>query len=254
MENSTEKQENSKSKPVSWGYKKQQEKVGNGDLLSFAWIYYDMAIDDIASRYVFEVRRYKIKSTKEEYLNVKVYEVERDKNGKVSNYDECAEIERVSIIDLEAKLLGLRIYGVMLERKHFPKIRQTIEKVYPELSRRYIDESTVVTDEVIHSIYEVFIRFIREVEIEADKGLYNIPVVDFKEHLSDSEYSKYKYSDIRAGLAQLKVEVNGKICNATKCSYGRTDNTVKVGNKLVKVISFIADAADNYQFTNLPKV
>ena len=251
MEKSAEKQ---KSKPVSWTYKEQTENVDNGKPFVYVWIVSNAEPDDNASKYIFEVRRYKITATKEEYLSVKVYEVERDENGEISDYDECATIEKVSIVDLESNLLNLRTYGVILERKHFLKIRQEIEKVYLKMTKRFVNDSTTVTDEIIHSVYEVFVRFIRDVGLEADNGLYNVPVTDFKEHISDSEFSKYKYADIRSGLAQLTIEVNGSSVNATKCSYGRTDNTVKVGNKLVKVISFVADAIDNYQITNLPEV
>lgn len=206
-----------------------------------------------AEKYIFEVRRYKITTTKEEYLNVKVYEIiEWDENDKPKDRDECAEIEKVSIVDLERQLLNLRTYGVIMERKHFPKVRQEIEKVYTSLTKRYVDDNISVTNKVILSVYDAFVRFIKEVGLEAEKELYNISVVDFKEHLLDSEFSKYKYSDIRAGLAQLEISVNGISTKAVKCSYGRKDNTVKIGNKLVKVISFVAKAVD-YRFTNLPE-
>lgn len=239
MEKSAEKQ---KKKPVSWTYKEQTENADGDKPLVYVWIVSNAEQDDSASKYIFEIRRYKISATKEEYLSVKVYEIERDENGEVSDYDECAEIEKVSIIDLESRLLNLRTYGVILERKHYPKIRQEVEKAYLKMTKRYVNDSTIITDEVIHSVYEVFVRFIKDVGLEADNGLYNIPVTDFKEHLLDSEFSKYKYADIRSGLAQLKLEVNGNLVNATKCSFGRTDNTVKVGNKLIKVISFNAEA------------
>ncbi|MDE7246186.1 MAG: hypothetical protein K2O18_19740, partial [Oscillospiraceae bacterium] len=98
MENSTEKQENTatqegtekqestekekqeptKNKRISWAYTMQEETGDNGDSLSYAWIYCKTKtddIDDLVNRYIFEVRRYKITATKEEYLNVKVYEV-----------------------------------------------------------------------------------------------------------------------------------------------------------------------------------
>lgn len=250
MEKSMEKQ---KTKPVSWTYKERTENVDNGKPLVYVWIVSNAEPEDNASKYIFEVRRYKITTTKEEYLSVKVYEVERDEAGEISDYDECAEIEKVSIVDLESKLLNLRTYGVILERKHFPKIRQEIEKAYLKMTKRFINDSTTVTDEVIHSLYKYFAQFISDVRLDADNGFYNVPVTDFKEHIADSEFSKYKYADLRSGLAQLTIEVNGSSVNATKCSYGRTDNTVKVGNKLVKVISFTAEAIDNYQFTNLPE-
>lgn len=200
---------------------------------------------DNADKYIFEVRRYKDIATREEYLNVRVYE---DDNI-------CAEVEKANIIELESKLLNLRIYGVMLGRKHFPKVRQLIEKLYPGLTPRPIDNNTLLTKDVVTLIYKMFVRYIREVGIEADKnGLYNIPVDEFKEYLSDTEYSKYKYSDIRAGLAKFTVTVDGKDIKGTKCSYGRNDNTIAKGDKRIKVISFVKEAVDSYQITELPGV
>lgn len=247
MDNNKEKKTVEKEhKPVSWKYDIREENDNN-----YVWVSSNAALDDNASRYMFEVRRYKISATKEEYLNVKVHEIKRDENGELIDYDECAEIGKVSIIDLESKLLDLRRYGIIMERKHFPKVRQEIEKAYPLLTKRYVDDDTTITDDVILSVYNVFVRFIKEFELKAENGLYNIPVVDFKEHLLDSEFGKYKYSDIKAGLAKLKIPVSGNPVNATKCNFGRNDNTVKIGSKLVKVISFVEEVV-NYHFTNLP--
>lgn len=198
-----------------------------------------------ADKYLFEVRRYKITATREEYLNIKVYEIKKDDTGDiVKSGDVCAEIERATIVELESKLLNLRIYGILLERKHFPKVRQVIEKAYPNLSIHAVDDSTEVTDQVIQEIYEMFVQYIRETKITNDNGFYNIPVDEFKDCLSDS-YSKYKYSEIRKKLAEYTV--NGK--DATKCSFGRNDNTIAKGDKRVKVISFIGEVLDSYQIT-----
>jgi len=229
---------------LTWISDSKQEAEG-----SYAHIYCQTtATKDIenADRYTFDVRRYKDNATKEEYLNVKVYEN--------NSNDVCAEIEKTNIIELERELLNLRIYGVMLGRKHFPKIRQLIEKAYPDLTPRPVNESTQLTTNIISSIYVMFVRYIREVGIEADKnGLYNIPVDEFKEYLIDTDYSKYKYSDIRAGLAKFTVTVNGKDIKGTKCSYGRNDNTIAKGDKRIKVISFVAEVVDSYQITELPE-
>lgn len=198
-----------------------------------------------ADKYFFEVRRYKDVATREEYLNVKAYET--------ATNDFCAEIDKAHYFELEARLLDLRNYGVVLGRKYFPKIRQLIEKVYPGLTPRPVNNSTQLTNTIISSIYEMFVRYIREVGIEKGKnGLYNIPVDEFKEYLSDTEYSKYKYSDIRAGLASFTVNIDGKDIKGTKCSYGRNDNTIAKGDKRIKVISFVPDVVDGYQITKLP--
>ena len=98
-----------------------------------------------ADKYFFTVRRYKDKATREEHFSIKVYEV-------ITN-DVCAEIEKTNIIELESKLLNLRVYGVLLGRKHFPKVRQVIEKAYPGLTPRTVDNSTLVTPEVVERIY-----------------------------------------------------------------------------------------------------
>lgn len=202
---------------------------------------------DNADKYIFEVRRFKDKVTREEYLNVKVFET-------ANETDVCAEIEKATIVELESKLLNLRVYGVLLGRKHFPKVRQVIEKAYPDLTPRAVDNSTLVTPEVVEKIYQMFVRYIKEVGIEVGtNSLYNIPVDEFKEYLADTEYSKYKYSDIRKGLAEFTKDVKGKTVKGTKCSYGRNDNTIAKGDKRIKVISFVAEVVDSYQITKLPE-
>ena len=62
-----------------------------------------------ADKYFFTVRRYKDKATREEHFSIKVYEV-------ITN-DVCAEIEKTNIIELESKLLNLRVYPLK-EKKH----------------------------------------------------------------------------------------------------------------------------------------
>lgn len=199
-----------------------------------------------ADKYFFTIRRYKDKATREEYLGIKIYEV-------ITN-DVYAEIEKTNIIELESKLLNLRVYGVLLGRKHFPKVRQVIEKAYPGLTPRAVDNSTLVTLEVVEKIYQMFVRYIKEVGIEVGtNSLYNIPVDEFKEYLADTEYSKYKYSDIRKGLAEFTKDVKGKTIKGTKCSYGRNDNTIAKGDKRIKVISFVPEVVDSYQITKLPE-
>lgn len=212
--------------------------------------------NDNVDKYLFEVRRYKSVTTKEEYLTIKVYEAHRDQSGNIvkqNDTDTCAEINQVSIIDLERKLLDLRLYGVLLGRKQFPKIRQQIEQVYLSLGIHKVAQGTMVTDDVILAIYEMFVRYIREVGIEPRNDLYNIPVDEFKEYIADTEYSRYKYSDIRKGLAELQFEPNGRVMKATKCSFGRNDNTIAKGDKRIKVISFVKDTLDSYQITKLPE-
>lgn len=210
---------------------------------------------DNADKYFFEVRRFKDIATREEHLSIKVYDAARSGNivTKASNIV-CGEIDRTNIIELESKLINLRIYGVLLGRRYFPKVRQEIEKAYTSMTARPIDDSTILTDTTINSIYEMFVRYIKEVGIEVGKnGLYNIPVDEFKEYIQDTKYSKYKYSDIRMGLAQFKKEINGKPTKGTKCSYGRNDNTIAKGDKRIKVISFVPEVVESYQITELPE-
>lgn len=208
---------------------------------------------DNADKYIFEVRRYKNKDTKEEHLNVKVFDTVKVGNTMTkATGDVCAEIERANIIELESKLLNLRIYGILLGRKHFPKVRQVIEKAYPLLTARPADnkDSTSLTPGVTSAIYEMFVHYIKEVGIEPEKSgnisLYNIPVSEFKEYLADTEYSKYKYSDIRAELAKFTKSIGGKDVKGTKCSFGRNDNTIAKGDKRIKVISFVQEVVDSY--------
>lgn len=261
MANSAGKKEQAKNKPVSWITVEIKEEDKSS---TFIRVFSNATLSDYAGKYMFDVRRYKITSTKEEYLNVKVYEVtERDEDGAVTNYssDECAIIERVSFIDLESRLLNLRIYGVMLERKHFPKVRQEIEKNYLKMTARPVGSDstdTTVTEGVIRKVYGLFVSYIKDVGIAPDKNneLYNIPVDEFKECLSDS-YSQYKYSEIRSELAQFSVDINGETVNGTKCSFGRNDNTIMLeSGKRIKVISFVKKVVDNwdsYQVTKLPE-
>lgn len=211
---------------------------------------------DNADKYIFEIRRYKDVATREEHLNVKVFEAKWNGTAVVATSNAiCAEIAKANIVELENKLINLRVYGVLLGRKYFPKIRQVIEKAYPDLTPRPVNGSTVVTDAIINSIYEMFVRYITEVGIQpGTNGLYNIRVDEFKEYLADTEYSKYKYTDIRAGLANFAKEINGKTVKGTKCSFGRTDNTIAAEkDKRIKVISFVPEVVASYQITTLPE-
>ena len=101
----------------------------------------------------------------------------------------------------------------------------------------------------------MFVRYITEVGIQPrTNGLYNIRVDEFKEYLADTEYSKYKYTDIRAGLANFAKEINGKTVKGTKCNFGRTDNTILADkDKRIKVISFVPEVVASYQITKLPE-
>ncbi len=215
---------------------------------NYAFIYWtgtEVKDIDNADKYVFKVRRYKDIVTKEEYLNVRVY-LSHDAK------EIYAEIKKTNIIELESELLNLRMYGVLLGRKYFPKIRQAIENVYLDLTARPVDESTELTSEIINSIYEMFVHYIKESGIEVDKnGYYNISVGEFKDCLSDSKYSKYKYSDVRAELADFCKDIDGtgKKVNGIKCSFGRNDNTIAKGDKRIKVISFVPEVVDSYQVT-----
>lgn len=233
--------DNEETKVKGWKYNIEQEADGNYARIFFQNPKNETDIEN-ADIFIFHVRRFKDKTTKEEHLNIKVYET--------GSKDTCAEIERVSLNDLESKLINLRTYGVLLGRKHFPKVRQEIEKAYLKMIPRYIDDSTAVTDAVIEEIYELFVRYIKEVGIDPDRELYHIPVDEFKEYISDTSYSKYKYSDIRKKLAQFEKEVNGKRIKGTKCSYGRNDNTIALkGGKRIKVISFVEKVVNSYQIT-----
>lgn len=258
MASRTGEKESTKNKHILWTCEIKDEIEGEDKDTTYGWVCSNAPLDDNASRYFFEVRRYKITDTKEEYLKVQVFLAKLDRIGEDElNYDECAEIEKVSIIDLESRLLNLRIYGVMLERKHFPKIRQAIEKAYLEMTARPDNDSigTTVTDVVISKVYGLFARYIKEESIEADeKGeLYNIPVNEFKDYLLDSKYGGYKYSEIRSRLAQFTVDINGKPVNGTRCSFGRNDNTIVRDGKRIKVISFEKKVVDSYQITGLPE-
>lgn len=235
-----------------------KSEAGGSDKYAEIKIKYDISATkatDNADKYIFEVRRYKDAATREEYLNVKVFDATISEDNEITKASKniCAEIERANIIELESKLLNLRIYGVLLGRKHFPKVRQVIEKSYPDLTARPVNDSTVLTPAVISEIYGMFVRYIRELGMTPENGLYNIPVNEFKEYMEDTDYSKYKYADIRAGLANYSKIINGKKVNGTKCSYGRNDNTVAKGDKRIKVISFVSEMIDNYQITELPE-
>lgn len=247
-----ERENNMAVSHFSWTSDKLTEASGD-----YAEIKYDTSATiatDNADKYVFEVRRYKDVATREEYLNVRVFDAATSNNGisKASN-NICAEIERANIIELESKLLNLRIYGVLLGRKHFPKVRQLIEIIYPDLPARPVNNSTVLTSTVVDGIYEMFAEYIIGIGMTPDNGLYNIPVTEFKEYIEDTVYSKYKYSDIRAELANFSKTINGKDIKGTKCSFRRNDNTVAKGDKHIKVISFVSEVVDSYRNTKLPQ-
>lgn len=218
-----------------------------------------------ADRYVFEVSRLKDIATKEEFIKIDVFDGKIDDETKMvvkASSISCANIEKATITELEAKLVNLRLYGVMMKRGHFPTLRQHIEANYRQLKPNPINNvGTQLTLDIVQEIYDMFVRYIRDVGMEpreiAGMSLYNIPVDEFKDHLVDSIYGKYKYADVRTELANLEIEMNGESVRATKCSYGRNDNTVTVGEgktaKRVKVISFIQKVVD-YRITKLPEV
>ncbi len=70
--------------------------------------------------FIFVFHRYKVLDTKEEFLSIKVYQYKED--GTVDKTDSCAEIERVSVPDLQTKLQrDMPRYGVILHSTDFIK-------------------------------------------------------------------------------------------------------------------------------------
>lgn len=187
---------------------------------------------ELSKQYKFTVTRYKNSYTNEEFLKIYV----------THNSEKCAEIT-TNLVDLSRDIFNLRKYGVVLLRKSFNEICREIEKNYLTLVPNIIQQDLTKTT---CDIYKYYAFEIKQSNIELVNGLYNIPVTEFKKYINEY-YGQYKYADIRKKLSELTVSditaneglngFNDNIKKVTKCSYGRTDNTVN-GKK---VISFVAD-------------
>ncbi len=82
------------------------------------------------------------------------------------------------------------------------------------------------------------------IDLSEHKGYksYDIPVQKFKELVDESLFYNYNYKELRLELS--KYTVGDK--KAFRCSYGRTDNTIKNGKTSQKVISLIAEVAQPF--------
>lgn len=159
------------------------------------------------------------------------------------NKEDCGNVI-CNIMDIEKDLIKLREFGTGFLHKEILEIRHEIEKNYRKIETVDDDSIKVLDlDKDIQNILEMFCEYIVENDIVPDniKGdnLYNIPVADFKEHLKDSDYRDYDYTEVKEKLRDL---------NYTKCNKGRSDNTVykivgegkNAETKRFKAISFIA--------------
>ncbi len=196
--------------------------------------------------FIFVFHRYKVLDTKEEFLSIKVYQYKED--GTVDKTYSCAEIERVSVPDLQIKLQrDMPRYGVILHSTDFIKIYREVIKHYLSMDAIALKtDGITVTNTVIADLYQMLIDYVYNdnVPLSDHKSYksYDIPVPDFKRLIEDSLFCKYNYVDLRLKLSKHTVE--GK--NAFRCSYGRTDNTIKEEKSSKKVISLIAEVAQPF--------
>jgi hypothetical protein len=147
---------------------------------------------------------------------------------------------QIKCYDLQKELLNLRNYGVVLTRLTSANFKRLIEENYYDIPMELCeDEEEYDLNTDIDEILRMICLYIVEENIQTKtingKILYNLPVTDFANLISESEYKYYGSSAIRA-----KLKEDGY----TFCAGNRTDNTIADKDKRVKVISFIADNPD----------
>lgn len=179
--------------------------------------------------------RLKSPTTLKECLKV---QIKYEKNN--SNVEEDGGTLICDLLNLEIDLKQLIEYGTGFLVKDILEIKKNIESSYLFIDK---EDSAFLKEEklenYIKNIVYMFSEYILDNELNSTTingiSLYNIPVEDFAKHIETSDYKDYGTSNIREKLRDKGY---------TKCTDGRTDNTVtdkNNTNKRIKVISFYSD-------------
>lgn len=183
--------------------------------------------EEILELFVFEVRRYKAEKSKREHLEIL---------AKVKDED-YGTIE-ASLINLESEIVGLREYGIALDRIKFIELYKLIKNNYYSFEPIKIKENEYeVTEEVINGVLTILGEYIDTMNIEPkamkDRNgnefeLYNIPLAYFNDELKESEIENYSFIEIRKVLKEKKYIHTNK---------GRFDYMINDNGKRVKMVS-----------------
>lgn len=136
---------------------------------------------------------------------------------------------------LERDIVKLCEYGAFLSRKSVMEVVKQIKADYNKMAVMTDSETQTIEADLLNIVRYIcgyiFQQGIKAVRIKSDE-LYNIPVGDFSDLIENSPFCCYSLKSIKQRLNDM-----GYIA----CSSGRTDNTIKVNGKAIKVVSFYAD-------------
>jgi len=116
---------------------------------------------------------------------------------------------------LRDSLAELKRYGVVLARSTYNDIANCIENNYLELTANEIDfMDTELTSAIIEDIFAMYCAYIKEENLPSvkvdglGKELYPIPVELFDSYLAESDFSRFKSTDIRKAFRGLYTHTN----------------------------------------------
>lgn len=165
-----------------------------------------------------------------ERLNIQIKNAQGAYNGEIN----C------SPLNMESDLYQLREYGTALNRSDVMKLDKIIDVMYRSIDREKDNTAVVVDAERdILDILKLICKYIKENKIEEKEingeKLYNIPAKQFRDIFKNTDYKNCGYLNIKKALKNNDFSL---------CATGRNDNTVKIGENNIKVISIRADEPD----------
>lgn len=177
-------------------------------------------------KFKFILKRYK-NNKHEEWLKIKNY----------YNGHENGQIE-TSISNIDKDIRNFERYGVAFDGFSYASLALFIRHNYLELEINEENENDVIlTSQVFNNIVQMLSEAIGEYYDSTEESsveLYDIPIDEFNNIIEDSEYNRYKLSDIRNKLKEEKY---------IKCGQGRTSRLARInkGKNPVRVISFFKE-------------
>lgn len=182
---------------------------------------YDSSINNFREGISFEVKRY-YQDDSTEFLVIK------GSDNRTPDENNRGEI-KTSITKIQQEIEQFKEHGIVMPHVDYMDIAQLIENEYMKLDRVESKNVQTSTDKIVEMIAD----YIKESEMAPYKGLYCIPVDEFRDFIEDnSAIQGWSYKYLRKELWN-----NG----FTKCNTGRTDYTVcidKKSNKRIKSIAF----------------
>lgn len=173
----------------------------------------------------FDVLRRKDKYTKREVLRITAYYC-GDEYGTIIS----------KVAKLDSDIFELRDIGISLMRPVLTELGAVIKYNFYELDLESCEGiENNIPDNLLTGIVTYFKGYIINNGIPVKDGLYNIPVEDFKNEISETEYNIY-------GLSAIKEALKGR--GYTKCNVNRYDYAIKENKKNNRYISFYADKID----------